>query len=171
MEKKHKAFVFGNESRTLVGPELKIGDKAPDFTLVMNNFEEVSFNSTAGKIRILSVVPSIDTRVCDAQTRRFNQEAAALGNDVIIWTISADLPFAQRRWCAAAGIERVEVLSDHRDLDFGPKYGVLIEDLRFLSRAVFVVDKDDIIQYAQYVPEVGNQPDYETVVSVVKSLL
>ena len=171
MEKRQKSFLFGSELRTLIGPELKTGDHAPDFTVLMHNFKPKSFYSTAGKIRIISVVPSIDTGVCDAQTRRFNQESSTLGDDVIIWTISVDLPYAQRRWCAAAGIERIEVLSDYRDLNFAPQYGVLIEDLRLLSRAVFVVDKEDVIQYAQYVTEIGAHPDYEAVLSVVKNLL
>jgi thiol peroxidase len=171
MERREKRFLVSNELRTLLGPELHTGDKAPEFTVLRQDFKPTSFSSTAGRIRIISSVPSIDTSVCDAQTRRFNQEASDLGENVIIWTISVDLPYAQRRWCAAAGIDRIEVLSDYRDLDFAPKYGVLIEDMRLLSRAVFVIDTTDTIQHVQYVPEIGLQPDYERVVNVVKDLL
>jgi thiol peroxidase len=166
-----RSFLVAGELKRLTGNALKVGEKAPNFTVLTQDFKPKAFYSTAGKIRIISVIPSIDTGVCDTQTRRFNQESSDLGNDVIIWTISVDLPYAQRRWCAAAGIERIELLSDYRDLNFALQYGVLVEDLRLLSRAVFVVDKEDIIRYVQYVPQIGEQPDYESALQAVKELL
>jgi len=136
---------------TLLGPELKVGDKAPDFVGIDNNLTPVSFDSFRGKVCILSSVPSLDTPVCDMETRRFNDEAGRLGGKVEILTISMDLPFAQKRWCGAAGVDRVQTLSDHRDAAFGQAYGVLIKELRLLARAVFVVDEEGIIRYTELV--------------------
>ena len=155
---------------TLIGPELKAGNKAPGFTVVGNDLKDVTLASTAGKVRLISVVPSLDTPVCDAQTRRFNQEAASLG-DVAILTISMDLPFAQKRWCGAAGVDKVQTLSDHRDASFSQAYGTLIKELRIDSRAIFVVDGSDTIRYVEYVKEVGDHPNYDAALAATKGAL
>ena len=154
---------------TLVGPELKAGDRAPDFTAVGNDMKPVSLNDSAGKVRIISAVPSVDTPVCDTETRRFNQEAASLG-DLLVLTISADLPFAQKRWCAAAGIDKVKLVSDHKDMSFGNAYGTHIKELRIESRAVFVVDQSGTLRYVEYVKEMSTEPDYAAVVAAAKKL-
>ncbi|PYZ93760.1 lipid hydroperoxide peroxidase [Salipaludibacillus keqinensis] len=159
---------FKENPVTLVGNEVSVGDKAPDFTVLANDLSEVKLSDSKGKVRLISVVPSVDTGVCDQQTRKFNEEAANL-NNVEVLTISVDLPFAQKRWCAAAGIENVQVLSDHRGLDFGKKYGVAIEELRLLSRSIFVVDSSDTVVYAEYVPEVTNHPNYEAAVEAANN--
>ncbi|WP_017726575.1 thiol peroxidase [Halalkalibacterium ligniniphilum] len=161
-------ITFKGNPVTLLGKEVKVGDKAPDFKVLANDLSEVTLNDTKGRVRLISVVPSIDTGVCDAQTRRFNEEAANLG-DVAVLTISVDLPFAQKRWCAAAGIEQVQTLSDHRDLSFGQAYGVAIEELRLLARAVFVVNSNDEVTYVEYVSEATNHPDYEAAIEAAKA--
>ncbi|MFJ7841522.1 thiol peroxidase [Lysinibacillus sphaericus] len=155
---------------TLIGNEVKVGDQAPDFTVLANDLSPVSLNDSEGKIRLFSVVPSLDTGVCDAQTRRFNEEAANLGDDVVIYTVSVDLPFAQKRWCGAAGIDAVQTVSDHRDLSFGEAYGVYIKELRLLARAVFVVDATGKVTYVEYVPEATDHPNYEAAIAAVKAL-
>jgi len=155
---------------TLVGEEVKLGNKAPDFTVLDNDLSPVNFATYRGKICIISSVPSLDTPVCDAETRRFNQEAGRLGSDVVILTISMDLPFAQKRWCGAAGVDKVQTLSDHREASFGTAHGVLIKELRLLARAIFVVDRDGIIQYIQLVQELTKEPDYEAVLNAVRKL-
>lgn len=159
---------FKGNPVTLIGNEVKVGDKAPDFKVLANDLSEVTLADTKGSVRLISVVPSIDTGVCDAQTRRFNEEAAKLDN-VKVLTISVDLPFAQKRWCGAAGIENVQVLSDHRDVSFGQAYGVLIKELRLLARAVFVVDSSDTVTYVEYVSEVTNHPNYEAAIEAAKA--
>src|SRR6185369_4691977 len=136
-----------------------VGDKAPDFAVVDNGLAPVTLASSAGKLRIISAVPSLDTPVCDTETRRFNQEAAGLPGNVVVLTISQDLPFAQKRWCGAAGIDKVITLSDYQTRSFGNAYGVLIKELLLLSRAIFVVDANDTIRYIQVVPEVTSEPD------------
>lgn len=156
---------------TLVGNEVKVGQKAPDVELVANDLSTVKLSSLLkGKIGIIVSVPSLDTPVCDTETRRFNQEAAGLGNDVTILTVSMDLPFAQARWCGAAGIKNLQTLSDHRDAAFGTSYGVLIKELRLLARAIFVVDKQGVIRYIQLVKEVATEPDYQTALAAAKGL-
>lgn len=159
---------FKNNPVTLLGSEVKVGDQAPDFTVLANDLSEVTLADSKGKKRLISVVPSIDTGVCDQQTRRFNEEAAGLEN-VEVLTLSVDLPFAQKRWCAAAGLETVSTLSDHRDLSFGQAYGVVIKELRLLTRAVFVIDSNDKISYVEYVPEATNHPNYEMAIEAVKA--
>ncbi|MFE4713884.1 thiol peroxidase [Paenibacillus sp. NPDC056722] len=156
---------------TLIGPALKAGDQAPDFVLSKNLLEEVSLSDYAGKIKLISVVPSLDTGVCDAQTRRFNTEAAELGDDVVILTVSVDLPFAQARWCGAAGIDRVITLSDHKTASFGEAYGVLIKELRLDMRSIFVIDHNDKLTYVEYLSEMGEHPNYEAAIAAVKELL
>jgi len=151
---------FKGNPVTLIGTEVKVGDNAPDFTTLGNDLSPVTLKDTEGKVRIFSVVPSLDTGVCDAQTRKFNAEADKLENVVVI-TVSMDLPFAQRRWCAAAGLENVMTVSDHRDASFGEAYGVLMKELRLLARSVFVVDSDNKVTYVEYVPEGTTHPNYE----------
>jgi thiol peroxidase len=155
---------------TVIGPALKAGDKAPDFRLLANDMSEVTLADSAGKVRLISVVPSLDTKLCDMQTRRFNQEAADFGDDVVVLTVSVDLPFAQKRWCGAAGVERVQTLSDHRDMNFGQAYGTHVKELRQERRSVFIVDKDDVIRYVQYVPEMSEHPDYDAALAALKDL-
>lgn len=161
---------FKGNPITLVGPELKVGDSAPDFVISKNLLEETSLSDYAGKIKLISVVPSLDTGVCDAQTRRFNSEAAELGDDVVILTVSMDLPFAQARWCGAAGIESVITLSDYKSASFGEAYGVLIKEFRLDMRSIFVLDKNNIITYVEYLGEMTESPNFEAAVSAVKSL-
>ena len=156
---------------TIMGTELQVGDRAPDFVAIDNDLNPVSFDSFRGKVCIVSSVPSLDTPVCDMETRRFNDEAGRLGDDVEILTISMDLPFAQKRWCGAAGVDRVQTLSDHRDAAFGQAYGVLIKGLRLLARAVFVVDKEGTIRYMDLVKEIASEPDYDSLLTAVKELV
>jgi thiol peroxidase len=160
----------GGKPVTLVGDEIKVGDAAPDFVVVGNDMNPVEFSPYRGKVCVVASVPSLDTDVCSTETRRFNQEAAGLGEDVVILTVSMDLPFAQKRWCGAAGVDRVVTLSDHRDAAFGTAYGVLIKEVRLLARAVFVVDRDGIVRYVELVPELGQEPDYEAVLTAVREL-
>lgn len=162
---------FKNNPITLVGNEVKVGDQAPDFIVLANDLSPVTLKDSEGKIRLISVVPSLDTGVCDTQTRRFNEAAAELGEDVVILTISVDLPFAQKRWCGAAGVDAVQTLSDHRDLSFGEAFGTYIKELRLLTRAVFVVNKEGQVTYAEYVSEATNHPDYDAAIAAVKSLI
>jgi len=169
-ERKNAATLKGNPI-TLLGPELKPGDKAPDAVVSKSLTEDVRLSDFSGKVRLISSVPSLDTGVCDAQTRRFNEEAAKLGDDVVVLTISADLPMAQARWCGAAGVDRVVVLSDHKRMDFGNNYGVHIKELRLDMRAVFVIDRDDTIRYVQVLGEMTEHPDYDAAIAAVKSLL
>ncbi|MDM5200081.1 thiol peroxidase [Fictibacillus enclensis] len=159
---------FKEKPVTLAGKQVQVGDQAPDFTVLANDLSEVTLADSKGSVRLISVVPSVDTGVCDAQTRRFNEEASQLDN-VKILTVSVDLPFAQKRWCAAAGVENVQTLSDHRDLSFGKAYGVAIEELRLLARAVFVVDSSDKVTYVEYVDEVTNHPNYEAAIEAAKA--
>lgn len=162
-------FTFAGKDVTLLGPELKPGDKAPDFEVVANDLSKVTLADSKGKVRLISVVPSLDTGVCDAQTRKFNEAAAQLGNHVAILTISADLPFAQKRWCGAAGIDKVQTLSDHLSMSFAEAYGTYNRDFRLESRAVFVVDSTDTVVYAQYVPAGGEHPNYEAALEAAKA--
>ena len=165
------AATFLGNPLTLVGPELKAGDRAPDFTVLTNDLKEFTFAGTAGKVRLISVVPSLDTPVCDAQTRRFNQEAANLGNNIAILTISMDLPFAQKRWCGASGVDKVQTLSDHRDASFALAYGTLIKELRLDSRAIFIVDAKDTVRYVEYVKEVSAHPNYDAALAAANGAL
>jgi thiol peroxidase len=155
---------------TLVGQEVKVGDPAPDFQVLANDLSPFKLSSLRGKVAIICSVPSLDTPTCDIETRWFNEEAAKLGPDVEILTISMDLPFAQKRWCGAAGVEQVKTYSDHREAAFGQAYGVLIKELRLLARAVFVVDKSGTLRYVQLVKELGNEPNYNEVLQAVGRL-
>ncbi len=171
MQERSGIITFKGNPMTLVGPALNVGDKAPAFTAVDTGLAPVSLADFSGKIKIISAVPSLDTPVCDTETRRFNQEAAALPDNVVLLTVSMDLPFAQKRWCGAAGIDRVKTLSDYRDRAFGLAYGVLIKELMLLSRVIFVIDSTDTIRYIQIVPEVTSEPDYAAVLAAAKALL
>ncbi len=156
---------------TLVGGEVKVGQKAPDAELVANDLSTVKLSALyQGKVCIITSVPSLDTPVCDMETRRFNQEAGGLGDDVTVLTVSMDLPFAQGRWCGAAGVKNVRTLSDHRDAAFGTSYGVLIQGLRLLARAVFVVDKQSVVRYVELVKEVASEPNYGAALNAAKKL-
>ncbi len=163
--------MFRNNPVTLAGSEIKPGATAPDFAAVDTGLQPVRLSGAQGKVVVLSSVPSLDTPVCDTETRRFNQEASNLGGGVEVWTISMDLPFAQKRWCGAAGVENLKTYSDHREGAFGLAYGVLIKELRLLARAVFVVDKGGRLQHVQLVKEVANEPDYEAVLQAVRALV
>jgi thioredoxin-dependent peroxiredoxin len=171
MEERSGAVTVKGNPLTLMGPALKVGDKAPEFVVLNNDLDPVSLSDFPGKICIISSVASLDTSVCDMETRRFNQEAANLGDDVVILTISMDLPFAQKRWCGAAGVDKVITLSDHREASFGSAYGVLIKELRLLARSLFLVDKEGVIRYIQLVKELSQEPDYEAVLKALKECL
>ncbi len=163
-------IVAGHEHR-VQGPMLQVGTPAPDFVLTANNWSKKSLADYAGKVKVLSVVPSLDTSVCSAQTHRFNDEATSLGENVVILTISADLPYAQARWCGLEGVERIETLSDHYDMNFSNAYGVYDTDARICQRAVFVVDKNDLIQLAEYVHNIDFEVDFVAALSKVRELV
>ena len=171
MSERQGAVAMKGNPLTLVGNEIKVGDKAPDSVLVGNDLSQVRVSSFFGQVLVLSAVPSLETSVCDTETRRFNEEAVRLGQEVKIVTISMDLPFAQKRWCGATGVENVVTLSDHRDASFGQDYGILIKGLRLLARTVFVVDKEGVVRYVQLVKEVADEPDYDEILAEIRKLL
>ena len=171
MEKRTGVVTFAGNPIALLGKEVKVGDKAPAFTLLDNGLGEKTLADYAGKVKVISVVPSLDTGVCDAQTRWFNQNVSKLGENVVVLTVSVDLPFAQKRWCGAAGIDQVETLSDHRDLSFGENYGFILEGLRLLSRGIVVIDKDDVVRYVEYVPEVTSAVNFDAAEAAIKALV
>ncbi|MEE2993950.1 MAG: thiol peroxidase [Gemmatimonadota bacterium] len=162
------ATLHGNEF-TLIGDELKVGDKAPDFSVLSSDLSAVTLDSYKGKVKVICAVPSLDTPTCDTEIRRFNQEAAGLDDNIAVLTISVDLPFAQGRWCGDAGVENVTALSDHRDTSFGEAYGALIKELRLLTRAVFVVDAHNIIRHVEYVMEISGEPDYDKALNAARA--
>jgi thiol peroxidase len=166
MERQGAVTLKGNPL-TLVGPELKPGDKAPDFRAVDTALQPVDLAATGRNVRIFSVVPSLDTPVCDAQTKRFNDELAKL-NGIDVYTISMDLPFGQKRWCTSMGVDRVKMLSDHSSASFGEGYGTLIKELRIESRAIFVVDRDNTVRHVEYVKEVADHPNYDAALAAAK---
>lgn len=170
MQERKGVITMKGNPLTLTGAEVKVGQKAPDFTVAGNDLSPVRLSSYAGKVLIISSVPSLDTGVCDVMTRRFNEEAGNLGKDVVVLTISMDLPFAQKRWCGAAGVTHVTTLSDYQTADFGNKYGLLIKELRLLARAVLVVDKTGVIRYVQIVPEIATEPDYAAALKAAKDV-
>lgn len=171
MAQERTGYTLKGNPITLIGPELKAGDQAPDFKLNKDLMTQVSLSDYAGKIKLISVVPSLDTGVCDAQTRRFNEAAAELGDQVVILTVSVDLPFAQARWCGAAGVDRVTTLSDYKTRSFGQDYGVFIKELALDMRSIFVVDQNDKISYVEYLSEMTEHPNYDKAIDAVKSLL
>ena len=162
------AITFKENPMTVLGQEVKTGDQAPDFTVLANDLSEVTLADSKNHVRLISVIPSIDTGVCDSQTRKFNEEAGSIEN-VEVLTISVDLPFAQRRWCASSGLEHVQTLSDHKDLSFGKAYGLVLEELRLLARAVFVIDSNDKLVHVEYVSEATNHPNYEKAIEAAKN--
>lgn len=170
MERSNLVTMKGNPV-TLVGPELKIGDKAPEFALLDNGLGTVKLSDSKGHVRLISVVPSLDTKVCDIQTVTFNNKAAELPGDIKIYTVSVDLPFAQSRFCAAKAVDKLQTLSDHREVSFGTAYGLLIKELRLLARAVVIIDKNDTIRYFQIVPEVGTEPNYDAALEALKKIV
>ncbi|MFZ5979945.1 MAG: thiol peroxidase [Candidatus Zixiibacteriota bacterium] len=170
MERNNVITMKGNPL-TLTGPALKVGDRAPEFTVLNNDLQPVNFSDSKGKVRLISVVPSLDTPVCDTQTVTFNRKAAELGDNVALYTISMDLPFAQKRYCAARAVDRLQTLSDYNMASFGQNYGLLIKELRLLARAVLVIDQNDKISYMQIVPEVTQEPDYTGALEALKKIV
>lgn len=170
MTERFGAVTLKGTPQTVRGEQLKVGDKAPNFTLTANDFSQVTLDDSKGKVRLISVVPSLFTGICDAQTRRFNQEAASLGDNVAILTVSVDFPPSQRQWCGAAGVDQVQTLSDHKDMNFGDAYGTHILEQRWEQRSIFVVDADDVLRYVEYVPEIGQHPDYEAALTAVREI-
>ena len=170
MEERTEQVTMKGNPLTLVGSKIQVGDKAPDTVFLNNDLEPVTLSDYRDQLCVIVSVPSLDTPVCNMETRRFNQEAESLGQDVKILTVSMDLPFAQKRWCGAAGVDRVVTLSDHRDAAFGTAYGVLIKELRLLARAVFIIDREGVIRYIQLVKELTQEPDYDAVLSALKEI-
>lgn len=162
---------FKSKPVTLIGPEITVGSKAPDFQVLAQDSSTVSLSDSKGKVRLISVMPSLETGICDAQTRRFNEEAAKLPGSVEILAISMDLPFAQKRWCAAAGIDKIKVLSDHRNASFGKAFGTLIKELRLLNRSIFIVDGSDVVRYVEYVKENATHPNYDAALAALRQLV
>jgi len=171
VQERHGVVTFRGNPLTLLGPDLQVGEKAPDFKVVDTDLNPVSLQDFAGKFILISVTPSLDTPVCDMQGRKFNELAAGLSDDVVVLNISVDLPFAQKRWCGANNIDRIKVLSDYQERDFGLKYGVLIKELKLLARSVWVIDKEGIIRYKQIVPEVTNEPDYDAAMAALREIV
>lgn len=165
-------FKLGDNFATIIGDDVKVGDPAPEFTSVVPGWGKVNpLQESKGKVIILSAVPSLDTDTCDRETRRFNQEAAKLSDDIVIYTISCDFPMAQKRWCGAAGVDKVKVVSDVVEAEFGVKYGLLIKERRYLRRAVFIVGRDGKLTYVNYLPTLGQEPDYDEVIAEAKKAL
>ncbi len=165
-------ITFGGHDVTVVGPDMRPGDTAPEFTVTTQDWQSMDvLAATRGKVRVIAAVPSLDTPVCDLETHRFNEAATALSDDIVIVTVSADLPFAQKRWCGANGVDKILVVSDHREMDFGRKYGCLMKEVRLLRRAVFVVGRDDTIVYADYMPDLGMEPKYDEVLEAARRAL
>lgn len=171
MEKNNSKVTFNGNKVTLLGNEIKVNDKAVDFTVINNSLKEVKLSDFDGKVKILSLFPSIDTGVCSKQAHTFNHEAANLSKDIIILAISNDLPFALNRFCGAEGISNLVTLSDHKNLDFSSKYGFLIEELRLLARGVIVIDKANVVKYVEYVSEVTHEPNYQSAINAAKKLV
>ena len=170
MEERSAAVTLHGNPLTLTGTVLNVGDTVPNIEVLDNDLNVVNLSSFKGKICVISSVPSLDTPTCDVETRRFNETASQLGDDVVILTVSTDLPFAQKRWCGAAGVDKVVTLSDHREAAFGMAFGILIKELRLLARSIFVVDRDGVIQYIQHVDELSEEPDYDAVIEAVKKI-
>ncbi len=163
---------FHSKEVTVIGKDIQVGQTAPDFHATTQDWEEIEvLKATQYKVRIITALPSLDTEVCDRETRRFNQEAADLSEDILIIAISTDLPFTQKRWCGMADIKRVTVVSDHLQTEFGEKYACLLKEPRILRRAVFVIDKNDKVTYVEYTPELGVEPDYKAVLRAARNAL
>lgn len=167
----NRTVTLRDQTFTLLGTPVAVGDTAKDVTLTDGMTTTYRLlGDTAGKTRLISVIPSIDTGICDLQTRRMNEEAAQLSENVVVLTISADLPMAQKRWCGAAGVERVKMLSDHADMAFGEAYGTWVQELRLDQRAMFIVDSNDVVRYVEYVPAIAQHPDYEAALAALKAM-
>jgi len=165
-------FKLGDKFVTIIGDDVKVGDKAPEFISSAQNWAPVNpIADSKDKVIIISAVPSLETDVCDRETRRFNEEAAKLGDDIVVYTISTDFPMTQKRWCGAAGIENVKVVSDVLETDFGIKYGLVIKERRYLRRSVFIVNREGVLTYVNYLPELGQEPDYDEVIEAAKNAL
>ncbi|HEX7010012.1 MAG TPA: thiol peroxidase [Phycisphaeraceae bacterium] len=171
MAQRSNVVTFKGNPITLVGEGIKVGQKAPDFQLTATDMSTKTLGDFAGKVKVVSIVPSLDTPVCDTQTRKFNEAASSLGSDVVVLTVSMDLPMAQKRWCGAAGVDRVVCLSDYKDHSFGKSYGVRIQELGLLTRAVLVLDRDDVVRYQQLVGEVTQEPDYQAALEAAKRIV
>jgi thiol peroxidase len=171
MEERKGIITMKGKPVSLIGPDIKVGDKAPDFTVLNSELYDVTLNDFSGKTKVISVTPSLDTSVCDLQARRFNHEAASLPHDVVVLNISMDLPFAISRFCTVAEIDRVTALSDHRDASFGTAYGVLIKELRLLARSIFIIDKNNVVRYKEIVPEQSNHPNYDKALEVLGKII
>ena len=167
---RHGAVTLKGNPLTLVGPELKVGDRVPAFTLKANDMSDFKSDALKGKPALISTILSVSTSICDAEIKRFNEEAGKLGDQVNFLTVSLDLPFTQNNWCGAAGVKNVKAYSDHFDTSFSVAYGTLVKELRVSSRAIFVADKDGVLQYVEYVPEIGAHPDYDKAIEAVKKL-
>ncbi len=165
------AVKFKGNPMTLLGEDVLVGSRAPEFQVVTNDLQPVTLKDSNEKVRLITVVPSLDTGVCDTMTRKFNEKAAQLPDSVVIYTISLDLPFAQKRWCGNAGVEKVQTLSDYQERSFGLAYGILIKELKLLARAVFVIDQKGMVAYREIVPEVTQEPDYEAALAAVQKLI
>lgn len=170
-EERTGLVTFKGNPMTLLGPPLKVGARVPPFILLDNGLQPVRLEDSAGKVRLITVVPSLDTSVCDTMTRKFNQRAADLPDEVVVYTVSVDLPFAQARWCGNAGIDKVKTLSDYQERSFGMDYGLLIKELKLLARAVLVIDREDKLRYFQLVGEVTDEPDYQEALDAVRELV
>jgi thiol peroxidase len=163
---------FAGNDVTVVGPDINVGQKAPEFTVVAQDWSTfIGLQGTQGKVRIIGSLPSLSTSVCDRETRRFNLEAANLGEEIAILMVSMDLPYTLKNWCAAAGVDQVKTLTDYKDLDFGPKYGVLLQEPRVFRRAIFVIDRHDKVVYAAYMPTIGEEPNYDEVLNAARHAL
>lgn len=171
VQERQGIVTFRGNPLTLLGQDLQVGEKAPDFQVVDTDLKPVTLQDFAGKVLLISVTPSLDTPVCDAQGKKFNELAANLSGDVVVLNISVDLPFAQKRWCGINNIDRIKVLSDYQERDFGLKYGVLIKELKLLARSVWIVDKEGVIRYKQIVPEVTTEPDYDRAMAALKEVV
>jgi thiol peroxidase len=170
MSKNATKVTFKGNPVTLLGNEIKVGDKAPEFTVLSSSLQPITLANFDGKVKVIAIYPSIDTGICAAQNRRFNQEADKL-KDVAVLSISVDLPFAQSRFCAAEGLSNIVTLSDHKELDFGMKYGYVIEELRLLARGTVIIGKDNVVKYVEFVPEIAQEPDYDAALKVIKGLI
>lgn len=170
MKKDNTKVTFKGNPVTLLGEPVKVGDKAPDFSVIDSALSPKSLKDYAGKVKVLAIYPSIDTGICAAQNRKFNELATKMSDDIVVLSVSCDLPFAQSRFCAAEGLKNVVTLSDHKTTDFGLKYGFLIEELRLLARGTVIIDKNDTVQYVEFVPEIATEPNYDAAMAVINKL-
>lgn len=169
-EERNNIVTFKGNPATLLGPDIKVGDPAPDFRVVDNSLQTVTLASNLGKVQLITVVPSLDTPVCDTMTRKFNVKAAQLPESVVVLTVSVDLPFAQKRWCGNAGIDKIRTVSDYQERSFGLNYGLLLKELKLLARAVFIIDKSGKVAYREIVKEVTAEPDYEAALAAAMKI-